>query len=288
MALDVIVESLDDVPENLHGEYVERDGQFVLQLNGAWSQADREALRKSLQKERTGHKETKGRLTAFGEHTPESIEEVIANREELQLQIDAAGGDDDEKQAKLDELVDRRTQAKLRPLQRKFDALQTDFNTVTGERDTLQTEKDRGKILAGVTGPKLLAEVGVTLLKTAPDAVEDMELWALHNFEIDGETGKVVSRETLGVPGLSPKDVFLDMKSNGQRRHWFGETIGAGARVGKPGSSFAHNPFAEGTFSLTECGKIVTSDPKKAVSMAKAATTKTWDGAKFLPPSLRK
>ena len=95
MALDVTVDSLDSVDEAFRGEYEERDGRFVLQLNGAFSQVDRDALQSSLRKERGDHKETRKTLNAFGEHTPDTIEALVTAGEELQLQLDAAGGTDE-------------------------------------------------------------------------------------------------------------------------------------------------------------------------------------------------
>lgn len=280
--LEVIVESLDNVPEAFHGEYVERDGKFVLELKGAFSQIDRDALQGSLRKERADHKDTRGKLTAFGEHTPETIETLVTAGEDLQLQLDASGGTDEERLKKIDELAERKSLARIKPIERKLEALNLEFGTVTGERDKLLGEKATNKIIAAVTDPAVLKEAGLV-----PEAVEDVKLWALANFEIDEHSGKVVSRDTLGTPGLTPKDVYGDMKTNNQRRHWFGPTTGAGAGGGRAGDSFDKNPFAQETFSLTNIGKAVQADPARAVRMAKAATTKDRDALKFLPASIR-
>lgn len=282
MALDVVVESLDNVPEAIREEYVERDGRYVLELNGAFSVEDRDRLQGALKKERDEHKSTKERLRSYGELTPEKASELNGRIEELELQIEANGSEDDEaRQKKIDELAERRALARVKPVERQLKSLQDELQNIAGERDQLRAEKTRAKIVGSVTSPALLKELGVN-----SDAVEDIELWALHNFEIDDD-GNTVSKETLGTPGLSPKDVFADMKQQGKRRHWFGPTVGAGAGGGRPGDSFEKNPFAAETFSLTRIAQAVKQDPRRAVRMAKAANTKDHNALKFLPKALR-
>ncbi len=282
MALDMIVESLDSVSEAFRGEYEERDGKFVLSVSGAFSEVDRNKLQESLRKERDEHKSTRGKLKAFGENTPDSITDLTDKNDELQIALDAAGGNDEERAAKIDELVERRSLAKIRPLERSLKTVNEALLGMTGERDGLLTDKRKAKILGTVLSPKLLKDVGVVA-----DASEDVELWALHNFEVDEHSGKVVSKDSLGTPGLGPKDVFTEMKANGQRRHWFGPTQGAGAAGGKGGESFENNPFSQETFSLTRIGQLVKADTAKAIRMAKAASSKSHDAFKYLPKELR-
>jgi len=283
MPIPVIVDSLEDVPEPIREEYVERDGRYELQLDGAVSVADRDRLQRALAKEREDHKASKKRLQSYGELTPEKIEELTSERDELKLQLEAAGSQDDEERTKkIEELAEKRAALRVRPFERKVKEFQAELENISGERDRLLQEKRTNTVLSAVTDASLLKEAGVV-----PDAVEDVKLWALHNFEIDEATGKVVSKETLGTPGLAPKEVFADMKSQGTRRHWFGATSGAGATGGKASESFGENPFAQDKFSLTKIGAIVRQDPEKARRMAAAASTKDWDAKRFLPKELR-
>jgi len=282
MALKVILDSLDDVPEAVQSEYVEKDGKFVLQLDGAYSAIDRDNLQKALKKERDEHKTAKQRLQKYGELTPEALEELRSKNEELTLQIETLGSTDEaERTKKIDELAERRALARIKPIERQFNELKSQFEGVTGERDTLLRERKTNAIVNAVTDPVVLKEAGIV-----PDAVEDIKLWGLAHFDVD-ENGKVVSKESIGTPGLAPKDVFGDLKTNGQRRHWFGTTTGAGASGGKGSESFSDNPFAQGTFNLSKIGLLVKNDPQKAVRMAKAATSKSHDALKFLPKALR-
>ncbi len=282
MALDMIVESLDSVDEAFRGEYVERDGKFVLDVTGAFSEVDRNKLQDSLRKERDEHKTTRVKLKAFGENTPESFVTLTDKAEELQLAIDAAGGDDEERAAKIEELAERKSLAKIRPLERQLKTVNEALQGITGERDGLLGDARRAKVLGTVLSPTLLKEVGIV-----PEAAEDVELWALHNFEVDEHSGKVVSKESLGTPGLGAKDVFTEMKANGQRRHWFGPTQGGGANDGKSGENFQNNPFSQETFSLTRIGQLVKTDAQKALRMAKAASSKSYDATRYLPTELK-
>lgn len=287
MAVRAIVESLDDIPEALRPEYVEQDGKYVLQLEGGFTQADRDRLQRALAKERDDHKGTREKLRKYGDATPERFEELNNENEDLKLQLDTLKTQDDEDRTKkIEELAERRALARIKPLERKMQALQEDFQAVSGERDNLKQEKHRSRIVNAVTNSSLLKEVGVV-----PDAVEDVELWALSNFDTDDE-GNVVSKDTLGTPGLSPKDVFMDMKNAGQRRHWFGTTTGAGASGGSGKESFADNPFTGGRnhpkFNLTKIASLCRRDPRLAVRMAKAASTKDYDATQHLPEELKK
>jgi len=283
MALNVIVESLDEIPEAIRDEYQETDdGKYVLQLNGAFSQVDRDKLQTALKKERDSHKETRERLKGFGDITPDRVGELEQQIEELNVQLEAAGADnDEERQKKLDELAERRALAKTKPLERQLNELTKERDSIIAERDSLLGERRTSKIVGTVADPGLLKDAGIV-----PDAVEDIKLWALHNFDVDDD-GNVVSKETLGTPGLSPKEVYADLKSQGMRRHWFGITKGAGAGGGKPGEPFGDNPFEKGKFNLTKIGAIVRQDPKKAVRMAKAASKDGYDATKHLPKELR-
>ncbi len=283
MALDMIIKALDDVDEAFRGEYAERDGKFVLDVIGVFSEIDRTKLQEALRKERDEHKTTRGKLGKFGENTPERFVELTDKTEELQLALDATGAENDEERAaKIEELAERKSLAKIRPLERQLKTVNDAMLGITSERDKLKAKERRATVLSSVLSPTLLKEVGVVA-----DAAEDVELWALVNFEIDEHSGKVVSKDSLGTSGLSPRDVFTEMKAEGRRRHWFGPTQGAGADDGKGRESFQNNPFSQETFSLTRIGQLVKADAPKALRMAKAASGKGYDAMKYLPEELR-
>ncbi len=284
MALEMILESLEDLDESLHEHYLERDGHWELEANGAKSQTDVDKLNGALAKERTEHKTLKVKIKAYGEYTPDSIEELVAKNEDLTLQVEAAGTDDaEEREKRVNDLAESRAVAKLKPVERELKRAQDTLSEVTGERDKLRTATTRSKIQKAVTDAALDKEVGIQ-----KDAMEDVALFSSHAFE-ENELGEVVSKDGISgiIPGMTPKEAFLEMKSNSMRKLWFGETKGAGAGGGKGGESFGDNPFKEENFNFTRIAQITGSDPEKAKRMARAAHTKDWNAMKYLPASLR-
>lgn len=284
MALEMILESLDELDEVLHEHYIERDGHWELEANGAKSQTDVDKLNGALTKERTEHKATKVALKAFGENTPETFEEIVAKNEDLTLQIEAAGTEDaEEREKRVNDLAENRALAKLKPVERELKRVQDALSEVTGERDNLRTATTRTKIQGTVTKAALDKEVGIQ-----KEAMEDVALFGAHAFE-ENELGDVVSKDGIPglIPGMTPKEAFLEMKSNSMRKLWFGDTKGAGAGGGKGGESFGDNPFKESTFNFTKIAQITASDPEKAKRMARAAHSKDWDAMKYLPTSLK-
>jgi hypothetical protein len=81
----------------------------------------------------------------------------------------------------------------------------------------------------------------------------------------------------VGVtPGLVPADVFKDMRDNGQRAHWFGETVGGGAKGSSKTKDQGENPFKKDKKTghpsdMRACSAIVTADPARARRLAKKA-----------------
>ncbi len=284
MALEMILESLEDLPEVIHEHYVERDGHWELEANGAKSQTDVDKLNKALAQERLEHKAARVKIKAYGENTPDTIEELVASNEDLKLQVEAAGTEDaEERENRVNALADSRAMAKLKPVERELKRVQDALSEVTGERDTLKIAKTRSKIQKSVADAAVDKEVGIQ-----KDAMEDVALFSGYAFE-ENELGEVVSKEGIPglIPGMTPKEAFLEMKSNSQRKLWFGETKGAGAGGGKGGESFGDNPFKQEHFNFTKIAQITASDPEKAKRMARAAHSSDWDAMKYLPASLK-
>ncbi len=263
----------EEIPEALRAEYAQTDGEGVWLVDiegGLKTNEDVEKTMTSLKAERAAHSQTKGKLKAFGEHTPETIEELSSTREELQVQVDAHGAPDEEQMENLKKLVDVRVGNGTRPLERQIETLTKERDDAFGERDVLRTERDQGNIVTTVT--RAGKEVGI---EAAPLGT-DVASWAGLTFELVDDV--VVQKNT----GLTPKDVLTDMKAAGDRPHWFGPTVSADARGGKAGIASGENPFARDakTGLLKDSGKamgLTKSDPEAARRLAKAANFPvTW------------
>src|SRR3989304_2911677 len=100
MALELIVDTLDAVPEALKDMYVASEGKFKLDVNGI---EDTKGLKSALEKERTAAKEAREALKKFEGIDPLKTKEFMAkfeNDEEAQL---IANG-------KIDEVFRKRTE----------------------------------------------------------------------------------------------------------------------------------------------------------------------------------
>ena len=83
-----IVDSLDDIPEEHRGFYEERDGKFHLTLDVEVSEDDKKRVAEAARKEREARataekelKEAREKLSAFGDLTPEDLEELKKAKE---------------------------------------------------------------------------------------------------------------------------------------------------------------------------------------------------------------
>ncbi|MEE8551522.1 MAG: hypothetical protein V3T08_09755 [Gemmatimonadota bacterium] len=260
------VDTLEEIPEGNREHYAERNGKYEIQVEGMKTQADVDRVMESLRKERVDHDKAKARARGFGEHTPESIEALAGQFEDTKLLLDAAKRDGGPNEDDLEKLVENRTLQRVKPLERRVKQLGDEIQTLTGSNQQLVAEKRSNAILKNVLDAATLKDVAVSV-----DALPDVELWGERVFEVT-EDGRVVSKDGVGVtPGLTPKEVFTDMKAAGQRRHWFGQTVGAGAGGGAGGTDTGTNPFSEKGFNLTKAAQLTVSDPARAVRLAKAA-----------------
>ena len=67
MAFKMELDSLDGLPEEVAKEYVEKDGKFVIQVEGMKTQEDVNRVQNALNAERTAHTALKEKVkTTFG------------------------------------------------------------------------------------------------------------------------------------------------------------------------------------------------------------------------------
>lgn len=268
-SLAATVDSLEGVPEALHGFYVERDGKFHLQVTGLPTQADVTRLNEALRKERNDHQQLKDRVKLLGERR---IEDVVTELERIpELEAGQGQVDDD----KINQMVEARIKSRLGPVERERDGLRTQVTekdkTIEGFQAKERTRAIHDKVRAAATKAKLL-----------PEAVEDALLLADRVFEVEDGTERVVTRDGVGVtPGIEPEAWFSDMQP--KRPHWWGPSQGGGGRGnGGGGGDTSNNPFTHAGWNLTEQGKLVNADRAKAEQLARAAGT-TIGGAR--PPA---
>lgn len=261
--LKAIYDDQADIPEEYQSLYSERDGKWAIsEVEGVKTQLDVDALKTAAQKERTAHKETRDKLrpwTALGE----SPEEVQAELDTIpELKVKSEGGDLDEK--KIAPLVDARVKREMTETNRELKDLREANKLLTGTNEKLLGEKKTRKI------HDHLRKVGREA-KVLGSAMDDILLLGERVFDVD-ENGKVLTKDNVGVTPFVDGKVWLsDLESS--KPHWWGADEGSGLRGSERGgkTQFAHNPFTNEHWNVTQQGEMLKKNPERAKQMMKAA-----------------
>ena len=244
--------------------YVEKNGQYELQVEGMKTSGDVERLQRALENERAAHRETKGRFDWVGDLNKDEVQSLRDAKEDLSYQLENAPKmGEDAVEERAEKLASRQT----RKLEQQIAAL-------SAERDAHMNAIGLHEAAAGqrsIRDAVDMALQGEGALKLADGAIEDVKPFAERIMTI--QDGRVVTKDGIdGIePGLPFADVLGDIQASGRRKHWFPASTGAGAAGGAAGGDLGNNPFAEGSRNMTEIGQLVQSDPAKARALAKAA-----------------
>lgn len=126
MALEFTVDNLDNVPEELRGYYIEKEGKYHLDVSGL---EDTKGLKSALQKEREAHskleKETKT-WASLGK-TPEEIADLIKSHEDAEKAKAEKAGDWEKLKAQMNESHAKEIAAKDEQLANLRQALETNL-----------------------------------------------------------------------------------------------------------------------------------------------------------------
>lgn len=269
MALKAIIAKLDEVPEALRGEYVQKGEQYVLQVEGMKTQADVDAVSRALQSERAQHNESKNKLkttedklTAFGDKTPEQIQELAdklatleaAGTPELTKNFEKIVND------RVEAVLGNRVKAATDKVTKDFEALKTQFAAVTDENGKLKQADTLRTIDDAVRG-------AATKAKLLDTAVVDALMRAHSTFEV--QDGKVVTKD-----GKTAEDWIEERKNDAA--HWWpvAKGAGAGGSDGRGGFVSGDNPWSAQGWNITKQGAILREDGAKAERMATAVGSK--------------
>jgi hypothetical protein len=269
--LKIVYDSGDDVPEAFKSLYTEKDGKFTLTgVEGMKTDTDVAKLNGALTKERNDHKKLRDSIrNTFGiaptDALPnfDEIKTKLDSVEELQAQVDAAA--DPKNQKKIDDLVAAKVAAKLAPVEREL----ADTKAKLGEKDKVigdfETKERTRKIEDGVRSEAIK-------LKMLDTAMVDANLRAVNLFEED-ESGNLVMKEGKGfTQGITVADWLAEQQTKSP--HWWPVSQGGGAGGNTGGGKQVNNPWADGSWNLSEQGAIVRTDPAKAAKLAAAAGSK--------------
>ena len=255
MALKFKFKSKDEIPAEHAGLYVERDGAFVLDAEGAVEKAKLDEFRTN---NLTLQKQLAELTQRFEGIEPDQVKALMEEKRKLEEAKHL-------KEGEVEKLLESRTRSLKSDLEKQITGLAT-------ERDSLTARLVEIEINQGVT----LAATKRGLRPSAiPDAVaRARKVFQLVNgvptaFELDGKTVR------YGRDGVTP--LTLDEWAEGlttEASHLFESSAGGGAVGNNSGGvgSVRKNPFKRGPeWNMTEQMKLQKTDPKLAERLKAAA-----------------
>lgn len=278
MVLKTIHDTLEEIPEPFRELYTEKSGKFELTgIQGVRTPADVDRLNESLRKEREAHKETKAKLSTWGDL---DHDEVVAKLDRIPELEAAAKGKLNEEE--IEAIVERRVEGTLRskiaPLERQISGLEKERDEVRTERDALKSDVTvrnlRDHLRPLMREAKVIAEHDEDVFLYAERALVPNE---------DGN-GWTVKEDAVGVtPGASAKDWLVEMID--KRPGWLPPSQGGGAGgSGKGGGGLGGpNPWSAESWNMTRQGEVLREKGRDhAERLAKQAGT-TIGGGKPAP-----
>jgi hypothetical protein len=268
--LKLKLDSIEELPEDVASHYRKVGEEYVLDVSGVVTEAERDRLKGALDKEKNDHKASKGKLQAFNGLDAEAVLKDLDEIAELRL---AAGKGEGVNKEELEKLVTARSHAMLAPVERERDQLREENATVKEENQGLKGKERKRTISSDLRDAALKAKVVQT-------ALDDIALYGENFFTVAEHDGSVVTKEGLhGIqPGLSPELFLIEMKE--ARPHWYPGNVAGGAKGSGNSGIGGTNPWAKDSVNITEQGRLIKEDREKATKMA-AAAGKTLTGAKL-------
>jgi len=262
LPIELEYENMSAVPKEFVELYEEKDGRAVLTgVTGMKTQADVDAVRTALSKERTDHKATKAQLQGWAGLDKN---EVMGKLDLVKGLEEKFGGD----LTKLDEsdLVKGKIAQATGPLSREITDLKKKVSEQETEIGDFKT-KDRGRQISDI----VRSAAGKT--KAHPTALFDIEAAAKSMMEFD-DSGKLITRDGVSgvTPGLDADGWLAEMQK--ARPHWWPESVGGGANGGGKLLKGGTNPFSSEGWNMTKQGEIVREQGMEvATQLAKMAGT---------------
>jgi hypothetical protein len=260
MALKYKISSKAEVPAEQAAFYTERDGAFILDVDGAVEKAKLDEFRNNnitLTKERD---ELKQRFEGIN---PEEVRKLAEEKRRLEEEAQLKAGE-------VDKVVEKRVTAARTELEKQLGA-------ITSERDALNARLVAIQIDQGVTAAATkrgLRATAIPDITARARGVFRLVEGVPTAFEADGKTVRT------GKDGVTP--MTLEEWVDGQvseAPHLFESNAGGGAAGNASGGSASgarasgtlRNPFRRETWNLTEQMRIQKSDPPLAARLRAAA-----------------
>ena len=248
MALKFKCKSRDEIPAGLEAHYVERDGSWVLDAEGAADKSRLDEFRTTnvaLMKERDDLKKR------FEGIDPEAVRKLAEEKVRLEEAQQLRSGE-------AEKVIEARVKAACVPLEREVSALNARLAVIQIDQGVGAVATKRGLRPTALPDITARARSVFRLANGVPTA-----------FEADGQTVRV------GKDGTSPMNLEEWIETQvSEAPHLFESNAGGGAAGNGPGgvgNRTGTNPFRKETWNLTAQMKLLKTDPALAARM-KAST----------------
>ncbi|HOX59409.1 MAG TPA: hypothetical protein P5205_19765 [Candidatus Paceibacterota bacterium] len=255
MALKYKFKSKDEIPAGIAEHYVERDGAWVCEMEGAVEKARHDEMRERVIAVSNELKAVKERYDGID---PDQVRKLAEEKQRLEEAQQLKSGE-------LDKVVENR----LKTAKTEWDK---QFAAVTSERDSLNArltgiQIDQGVIT--VATKRGLRPTAIPDITARARTVFRLVDGAPRAFEPDGQTVRV------GKDGITPMtlDEWVEQQV-ADAPHLFESNAGSGAASngsGGVGNKSVKNPFRKDTWNLTEQMRLQKTDPGLAARLRAAA-----------------
>src|SRR5436190_11347948 len=256
MALKFKYKAKEEVPAESQSLYVERDGGWVLDVDGAVDKAKLEEFRANNITLNNQLAEQKKRFEGID---PEEVRKLADEKRKLEEAQQLKGGE-----------IEKVVEGRLRSAKTEWDK---QFNGVTAERDSLNARLTAIQIDQGVISvatKKGLRPTAIPDITARARTVFKLVDGAPRAYEADGQIVRV------GKDGITPMtlDEWVDQQV-ADAPHLFETSAGGGAASNGSGGAANNrsvkNPFRKETWNLTEQMKLQKTDPQLAARLKAAA-----------------
>jgi hypothetical protein len=259
MALKLTYKTKEEVPAELQAIYVERDGQFALDVDGYVDKTKHDEFRAANVALRKELEEQKKRFEGID---PDEVRKLAEEKRQLE----------ETQQLKLGE-VEKVLENRMKTAKAEWDK---QFAAVNAERDSLNGRLTAIQIDQGVTTvatKKGLRPTAIPDITARARTVFRLEKTVPTAFEADGKTVRV------GKDGMTPMTLeeWVDTQVT-DAPHLFESNSGGGAAGDASGGSgtartnrSVKNPFKKESWNLTEQMKLQRTDPQLAARLKAAA-----------------
>jgi len=256
MALKFKTKTKDEIPADQQAFYVERDGAWVLDVDGAVDKSKLEEFRSNNIALSNQLAEQKKRYEGID---PDEVRKLAEEKQRLEEAQQIKSGE-----------VDKVVESRLKTAKTEWDK---QLAAVSGERDALMSSLTAIKIDQGVitvATKKGLRPTAIPDITARARTVFRLVDGAPRVYEADGQTVRA------GKDGITPMtlDEWVELQV-ADAPHLFESNAGGGA-AGNPGGAGSgnrsvKNPFRKETWNLTEQMKLLKSDPGLAARLKAAA-----------------